>query len=106
MSLRLKKYLSVFFLLLFLFPTATEIVHQYEHCNDFHCTEKSNVHLHQLEHHCFICDLVPVTADQSILLTFDSFVPFFTDEYFDFYKASSFEQTLFNFSLRGPPSIS
>lgn len=61
----LKKYLSFFFLLLFLFPTVETQLHAFEHAADVHC-QASDKHFHKQEHHCAICDF---TATDSNLVT-------------------------------------
>jgi hypothetical protein len=51
----LKKYGSLFLLLLFLFPLAEKEFHALEHKDDFHCTSLEK-HYHNYEHHCDICN--------------------------------------------------
>ena len=106
MSFRLKNVISTFFLLVFLFPPITEIVHSFRHSNDFHCTELFAIHFHETEHHCAICDYVPATSDKPNIQRFTSFPPYQTHELLAFYQTISFEQHNFNFSLRGPPTVS
>lgn len=65
MSKQIKKYVSFFFLLLFLFPTAETQLHAFEHAADVHC-HASDKHFHPLEHHCSICDF---TATDSNIVT-------------------------------------
>jgi hypothetical protein len=60
---QLKKYCSVFFLFLFLFPLAEKEMHALEHSSDAHCTA-SDIHLHSLEHHCAICDFTITDSDK------------------------------------------
>ncbi|MBL7884722.1 MAG: hypothetical protein JNL69_11680 [Bacteroidia bacterium] len=50
-----KKYCSILFLILFLFPQVEKEIHAFEHLNDFHCTA-TDKHFHELEHACSICD--------------------------------------------------
>jgi len=66
MLFRLRKYLSVFALLLFLFPVVTEEIHNWEHGGDFHCAELSSHHFHLPVHHCLICDFVPAVSDSPV----------------------------------------
>ncbi len=103
MSFRLKNFISTFFFLVFLFPTATEIVHSYCHSNDLHCTERLAIHFHESEHHCTICDYIPVTSNKTTFQFFTSFIPNLSLEYFTLYRTISFEQHKYHFSLRGPP---
>jgi hypothetical protein len=55
MRRQVKKYISFFFLFLFLFPTIEKQIHAWEHSADEHCTSTSK-HFHNLEHSCSICD--------------------------------------------------
>ena len=65
MPKQVKKYFSLFFLLLFLFPTVETQLHAFEHASDVHC-QASGKHFHTQEHHCAICDF---TATNSNLVT-------------------------------------
>ncbi|MCW3086511.1 MAG: hypothetical protein JWP12_3877 [Bacteroidetes bacterium] len=64
-----KKFLSFFFLFLFLFPTVETQFHAYEHRDDLHCNA-TDKHFHSQEHHCPICDYTATDsnaiADQAI----------------------------------------
>ena len=55
----LRKISSFFLLLVFMYPTAAEAIHTFEHRNDTHCTEHNYIHVEGTEHHCSICDFVP-----------------------------------------------
>ena len=55
MHKQVKKYFSFFFLFLFLFPVIEKEMHSFECDTDVHCTA-SEIHFHNLEHHCGICD--------------------------------------------------
>jgi hypothetical protein len=50
-----KKYCSIIFLFLFLFPLVEKEIHAIEHADDVHCSA-SDKHFHELEHSCSICD--------------------------------------------------
>jgi hypothetical protein len=50
-----KKYCSIIFLFLFLFPLVEKEMHALEHADDVHCSA-SDKHFHELEHSCSICD--------------------------------------------------
>ena len=60
----LKKYLSLFLLLLFLFPLAEKELHALEHADEEHCTA-SDKHFHELEHNCHVCDFTLAKTDAS-----------------------------------------
>ncbi|MFL5752443.1 MAG: hypothetical protein ACJ76F_03475 [Bacteroidia bacterium] len=70
----LRKYISFLSLLAFLFPQALNLVHELEHRNDLHCPEKTIVHFHNEEHHCDICDLLPLISGD---IRFENFVSSF-----------------------------
>ena len=59
----LKKYISVFFLLLFLFPLIEKEAHAFEHITDTHCTANQK-HFHSLEHHCILCDFISTDSNK------------------------------------------
>lgn len=62
MQINIKKYLSIFLLLVFVYPFLEKGIHDFEHLNDFHCSAQSEKHLHEQEHNCAICDFnVPVS---------------------------------------------
>ena len=58
MNKTLKKYAAIFLLALLVFPYIQRGRHDFAHDADFHCSTKTVNHLHQLEHHCSICDEV------------------------------------------------
>ncbi len=64
MSQTIKKYFSVFFLMLFLFPIVEKEIHALEHAGDPHCISE-NKHFHNLEHNCGICDFTLYSSDGS-----------------------------------------
>ncbi|MGQ0827798.1 MAG: hypothetical protein ACT4ON_05335 [Bacteroidota bacterium] len=51
----IKKYLSLFCLILFLFPLVEKNVHAFEHYDEVHCNS-TDKHFHELEHTCSLCD--------------------------------------------------
>jgi hypothetical protein len=55
MHQQLKKYGSLFLLLLFLFPIVEKQLHAFDHVNDKHC-QATDKHFHELEHSCSICE--------------------------------------------------
>jgi hypothetical protein len=55
MRQQLKKYGSLFLLLLFLFPLVEKQVHIQQHLTDERCVS-SDKHFHTEEHKCSICD--------------------------------------------------
>jgi len=102
---RFRKYSALFLLLLFLFPTVTEIVHDYIHKDDEHCTQ-TGLHFHKTEHHCAIDDFVPFVSDIPSFQQFTVFVPKVQTRYVSFYRTPHVSETYkCHFSLRGPPMV-
>src|ERR1035437_5770991 len=58
MSNRLKSYISVFFLAVFLIPTVVKEVHNICHDKEFHCNTFNGTHLHIAHHDCTLCNFV------------------------------------------------
>ena len=105
MTLRLKKFLATSFLLLFLLPMVTGIVHPYTHLDDICCTD-SRTHFHVTEHHCAICDSVPFIADTPPNQQFFTTALVITCEYVTVYKTPHvFNNDEYSFSLRAPPFV-
>jgi hypothetical protein len=78
MKQTVQKYLSLFFLFIFLFPLVDKEIHGFEHAGDPHCTSK-NKHFHKAEHNCPVCDYTftssetPKKLDYSITIFASSF---------------------------------
>jgi hypothetical protein len=106
MLFRLRKYISVFALAVFLFPMVVEEAHSFSHRNDKHCTEKTSRHFHKAEHHCPICDFVPVTSDKPFLPNQITGNVICTTATFSFAQTFVVVKHNYNFSLRAPPTIS
>lgn len=87
MKTRLKKYYSLFFVLLFLYPMVEKEFHAFEHQNDTHCAA-ADKHFHALEHSCSICDYTVIKLSSSIPCDVEfiisesvfSFLPYGTNE--------------------------
>jgi hypothetical protein len=79
MQKQIKKYLSLFFLVLFLFPMVEKEAHAFLHSTDEHCVA-SDFHFHKLEHHCAICDFTatdsstPTNSDYQFVITVNTFL--------------------------------
>lgn len=59
LQLMLRRYnifISLLLLAVFCYPLVQIEVHAFEHRNDTHCDATAEVHLHELEHVCSICD--------------------------------------------------
>lgn len=99
-----RRYFSLLFLCAFILPYISEGYHTFNHASDFHCRQQTETHLHELEHHCNLCDLSFSLLDRSFA-------------FFDFNVIVSKVKTLTDFSetnfvslffqiifQRGPPS--
>lgn len=73
MSNTVKKYLSFFILLLFLFPTIERGVHAFNHVGDTHCNS-SDKHFHTEEHHCSICDFTSTDSNAPVPTNYSSII--------------------------------
>lgn len=100
----MKKGISIFTLVVMLFPMGASSVHALLHRNDFHCYEKSGKHIHLPEHHCPICDLVPPVfhSPTNILSASIEIAGPITQAYF--YKSVLITARAYHFSLRAPPA--
>ena len=104
MNSQIKKYFSLFFLFLFLFPMVEKEIHALEHKADIHCSA-TDKHFHSLEHNCSVCDFTntntittPETSSEFIISANDfSFLPFIE---------SSFTSSSFHLlPARAPPIV-
>lgn len=64
MHTQVKKYISLFFLFLLIFPLAEKVIHSHEHLQDVHCNAIEK-HFHEQEHECSICDFT-ITESNSL----------------------------------------
>jgi len=64
MQKQFKKYYSLFFLFLLLFPMVEKQVHAFEHRDDIHCSA-TDKHFHALEHNCAVCDYTSTDSNSS-----------------------------------------
>jgi len=74
MSRMFKMYSGVLFLLLFLFPQVQKGLHDFEHRHDVHCDATSELHLHQLEHVCKLCDFSISVGVENAIINYDLFL--------------------------------
>ena len=99
----IRKFTSILFLLAFLVPSVGESMHTFLHAEDSHCNEKTEHHIHDLQHHCELCDFSSSVCTNSINqkeLQLFSFIQygyssFLVVNYFSFSNTISL--------LRGPP---
>lgn len=99
----IRKFTSILFLLAFLVPSIGESMHTYLHSESSHCNEKTEHHIHDLQHHCEMCDYSSTVCTSSInqkeLKLFSS-VQY---DYYHFLAVNYFSISITNSLLRGPP---
>ncbi|MDF2435659.1 MAG: hypothetical protein K0Q95_35 [Bacteroidota bacterium] len=102
MQKRVKTYLSVFLLFLFLFPMAEKQVHAFNHHTDEHCSS-SDKHFHEEEHSCNICDF---NFTDSALCPEDEIsfsLAVISSDYNTYSENNYSEKAFYLLSSRGPP---
>ncbi len=102
--IKFRKYISLISLFVFLIPFGVNAIHSIGHADEFHCTEKSDKHFHEKEHHCSVCDYIQVLADELA----ESFV-YKTRQCTNTFLSVFYLQVKslflkYNFLLRGPPA--
>lgn len=104
MFVRLKPYISVFFLLAFLFPSVVKEIHIPHHEEKVRCEAGADKHFHELHHDCTLCDFViPVVSFPAISeMNFSSLQ--FSDYLFPIVIAEFISSAHFSSAqLRAPP---
>jgi len=106
MFFRMKSYLSVFFLAVFLVPTVVKEVHSICHNQEFHCNTATGTHLHVIHHDCTLCNFVipvisvPAKPQNNFILSH------FAEYVFPSLVESNFSSSQFSSaSLRAPPVL-
>ncbi len=101
----MRRFFSLFFLALFLFPFAEIGIHGFSHRNEEVCFVRGTKHIHNLEHSCPICDInVPIWGmlpENVALPEVASFTSIYSEYGFCFFPAAND----FNYSPRGPPIV-
>lgn len=101
---RLKSYLSVFLLLVLLFPLVESSIHELGHLDEVHCAVKEK-HFCAEEHHCDICDYIFSGSsglpgkNEQLNLTAKRYAPVLRPVIGEVQIIS-----IYVYSLRGPPS--
>jgi hypothetical protein len=104
MQQQFKKYLSIFFLFLLLFPLAEKSIHGLEHQKDIHCTAIEK-HFHEQEHSCSICDFTLIDSNVfpekqvAFLIAIQNF------SFLPFSQKLNIPHEYSNLPSRGPPTI-
>jgi hypothetical protein len=104
MHQQLKKYLSLFFLSLFLFPMVEMQVHAFEHKDDLHCTS-ADKHFHPLEHNCSICDYTSTDSNSSTENNFSTLIFSSTFNFIPFIESVNIPDTFCDLPARAPPIV-
>jgi len=99
----IKKYLSLFCLVLFLFPLVEKNVHAFEHQDEIHCNA-TDKHFHELEHTCSLCDF---TITESYLTESDyhAIIPVKQFLFHPFIEGVNTPQAFQDLPARAPPVV-
>jgi len=99
-----KLLISVFFLILFLFPVGEKIIHDIEHLSIKHCNEQQT-HFCQTDHSCAICKFTLSKCFGQVVNAHNLFIiSSFIDLISDDLISNTIIPLLYTFSIRGPPS--
>mgnify|MGYP001595641217 CR=1 FL=1 len=101
----IKKYLSLFLLLLFLFPQVEKGLHDFSHREDAHCSSKTEKHIHKVEHSCFICDFNIPVSNIPTEQKYDIVLAVNTAYYSEYTESASLSDVDYRFSPRAPPLV-
>jgi len=100
---KLKKYLSILFLALLLFPVIEKTSHELEHLHQTHCSSQG-LHYCASENTCDVCDYVfsnsstPPTQQNNL-----NVILIQTQYHYAGFISNEIKTTKYTFSLRGPP---
>lgn len=101
-----KKYFAAFCIAVFILPLAAESSHAFNHQHDFHCSAQTQKHFHEKEHHCFICDFVPLVSDKPVQHLAQPVSIELPVVYSKCNNNFTEAPAAWYFSLRGPPAVS
>lgn len=104
--LSLRKYTSILFLFLFVFPFVQKGLHDMEHADEIHCGDRSSAHFHELSHTCNLCDYTPGTSQVPFDPAGFSFIQPSSAFLFGEAEPALFKIVKYSFLLRGPPVLS
>lgn len=100
----IKKYLSLFCLIAFLFPVVETNVHAFEHRLDIHC-DATDKHFHESEHSCSLCEFT-ITDSNSPAENTTQPVIFFQSFLFNpFTEGTNTPPTFQDLPARAPPVV-
>ncbi len=101
----IKKYCSIFFLLLFLFPAAEKEFHAYKHIGESHCNERAAKHFHEAEHHCSICDFTSTDSNTPAKSQYTAVIAVSNSFYNPFAESVNTPNAFQNLPSRAPPIV-
>ena len=102
---RVKKYLSVFFLILFLLPIIGKGIHTHHYVGESHfSTSEKQFYSH--EDHCFICDYTSFDCKSLATINYLNPTPVTYFLYSPFIEDIYFQNAFLHLSLRAPPVAS
>jgi hypothetical protein len=101
---KIKKALSVFLLLVFLFPFVEKELHQLSHSNDIHCL-LTGTHFDPQEHRCTVCDFTNHVTAPPAFFQYDLFLGTVSDVHFFFVANDIVLQKQVFRPLRAPPGV-
>ncbi len=104
MKQHIKKYFSILFLVLFLFPMVEKQVHAFQHSSDLHCTN-ADKHFHQVEHSCSICDFTYTESNASTENNFSFLIHTTTFNYISFFESIHTVNAFKHLPCRAPPIV-
>jgi hypothetical protein len=102
MHQQLKKYGSLFLLLLFLFPIVEKQLHAFDHINDKHCVA-TDKHFHELEHSCSICEFTIADTCPVPDIQLDIVVSEYTYSFQSFIQSLHVPEAFQDLPSRAPP---
>ena len=99
----LRKYISVSFLALFLFPLLEKEVHALEHADIFRC-KASDQHFHELHPTCSVCDFIVPAATEPSRQDYDFSLCVSSSLLFCCNESTAGSAVKYFVSLRAPPA--
>ncbi|MGP8216385.1 MAG: hypothetical protein ACLQQ4_12520 [Bacteroidia bacterium] len=100
-----KKYLSLFLLVLFLFPQVEKGIHVFQHHRESEPSVENVLHFNHAEHPCPICDYSFAIPHQAAPCKCDVYVFVKSADYATYFAAVPFIDIDGQFSPRAPPIV-
>lgn len=103
MKIKFYNIVSLFVLLIFVYPYIQKEIHTFEHAHDFHCTTHTEQHFHSEIHHCLVCEYNILLGETNKEFSLISKTETFFVKISSFYKKLSINAHAYSYLLRGPP---